>query len=590
MDVRNVGGPGAVRIPAAPLFGREGELGEIAAVLAGGVRIVTLVGPPGVGKSRLALHAAGKLLAAGLGAIAFVPLAPVATTELVLPTIGQALGVPDGDAPLPQRIARALDTSGTTLLLLDNLEHLAGVGAVVAELVEACASVQVLATSRERLRVRGEHAVEVGPLALPGPSDDLEALAANPAVTLFVARAGSGSAAVSRSDLPSVAAICARLDGLPLAIELVAASLPLLGTSGLLEAIETSGSLLPRTSPGGEPRHATLDDAIEWSHRLLTPDERALFRRLAVFPGGFTRDAAERMARGREAGAPYVFAEGHQLVGLDPEHFSLRSSYSPAMAVDGSPREGLAPLGIDGAAGLERLLDANLVRPTTGADGAPRFELLQTIRAFGLRRLAESEEEAAARHAAAAITLAYVDAAIHELWSFKGNSQRWRRLPEERSNIRDALWWATPADRPRAELAHRMAAQMWYGFQLLGLVAEARGWLERALALPCAPMMVRGATVAGVGFVAWMQGDDERTEAACAEILGDLSAASAEVAASAFVGTAHFLRALVGWRRGEAGPSHLIDGRAGSRREGQNGRVVAPPPPRPPCSPRPCPA
>ncbi|CAA9520147.1 MAG: hypothetical protein AVDCRST_MAG73-127, partial [uncultured Thermomicrobiales bacterium] len=284
--------------PLTSFVGREREIETVAALLRReGVRLVTLTGPGGVGKTRLAVRVAEEVAGEYPDGVVFVALAPVQDPELVLSAIAQVLGVREtGDQSLAERLAGALHER-RLLLVLDNFEQVIDTGPQIARLVAACPRLTALVTSRVVLRLSGEHDVSVQPLPLP--EADSEAMTAETdAVRLFLARARAARAGFvpTDADTIAVAAICRRLDGLPLAIELAAARVAHLPPAALLARLEQRLPLLtggPRDAP---LRQQTMRDAIAWSYDLLPAEEQALFRRLAVFAGGFTLDAAEAVA------------------------------------------------------------------------------------------------------------------------------------------------------------------------------------------------------------------------------------------------------------------------------------------------------
>ncbi|MEA2596531.1 MAG: hypothetical protein QOF01_3000, partial [Thermomicrobiales bacterium] len=270
------------------------------------VRLVTLTGPGGVGKTRLALAVASELGAHFADGVRVVPLAPIQEPDLVGPTIAQALGVRDVDGQtLTERLAIVL-RDAELLLVVDNFEHLLGGAPFVGDLLRACPRLAVLATSRERLRLGGEREFPVLPLPLPERSalGAAEALGENAAIRLFVERAREvePAFALTGENAAAVAEVCRRLDGLPLAIELAAARSKVLPPEALLRRLERRLPLLVGGSRDAPARQRTLRDAIAWSHDLLEPKEQALFRRLAVFVGGFTLEAAEVVAGGGGGG------------------------------------------------------------------------------------------------------------------------------------------------------------------------------------------------------------------------------------------------------------------------------------------------
>src|SRR5215213_3791689 len=356
------------RQPTA-FVGREAEVRQVVDLLRREeVELLTLTGPGGTGKTRLALQAAAELLEDFADGVFFVPLAPLTASDLVPSAIASALGLRDeGERPLPDRLRDFL-TDKQLLLLLDNVEHVSDAASLVADLLAAAPGLEVLATSRAPLRVRAEWEYPVAPLGLPPRQipPPPEQLSEYEAVRLFVerARAVQPEFALDDANAPAVAEICHRLDGLPLAIELAAARVRLLSPQAMQARLEKRLPLVTGGARDAPTRQRTLRDTIAWSYDLLDEEDQILFRRLAVFAGGCTLGAAE--------------AVGNQ---------------------DGT---------LDAFAGLERLCEHSLVRQDEGPGGEPRFVMLETVREFGLERLAESGEEEAIRkgHAAQFMELA----------------------------------------------------------------------------------------------------------------------------------------------------------------------------------------
>ncbi len=344
------------------------------------LRLLTLVGPGGVGKTRLALQAAHAAQERFADGAVFVDLTPLRDPTLVLPAIAQALGLlAQGSRPAAEILAAHL-RDRQLLLVLDNCEQVAEAAAEVAALRAACPGLRVLATSRAALRVRGEQVYAVPPLAIPDldPLPPLDVLGATAAVALFVqrARVADSAFALTPGNAAAVAAICVRLDGLPLAIELAAARLGTLPAAALLARLDRPLGVLvdgPRDAPA---RQRTLRATVAWSYDLLPTAEQALFRRLAPVAGGCTLDAAR------------------------------------AVCLMGAPGDPLA--GTDVAEGLAALAAAYLLRVDAGDDGEPRYAMLSTIREYALEQLeaAGEAEEARRRHAAYYLALAE-DAQTH---------------------------------------------------------------------------------------------------------------------------------------------------------------------------------
>jgi non-specific serine/threonine protein kinase len=447
------------------LVGREQEAARLRALLLGrAARLVTLTGPGGVGKTRLAVQVAADL-DGGFDEVAFVEFAPVRDADLVVARIAEALGLAEtADRP----VAALVGALGPRrlLLVLDNVEHVVAAGPVLVELMVGCPGVTLLATSRTLLRVSGEHVLAVPPLALPEPATSMPAtaLAGYEAVRLFVERSAAVSPAfaLTEENAATVAQICRGLDGLPLAIELAAARMTVLTPKALLARLDDRLALLTDGAQDVPERLRTMRAGIAWSYDLLSPGEQALFRRLAVFAGGFGLAAAEFVCPGPRSAA------------LDT---------------------------------VAALVDQSLVQRVTPDSVESRFALLETIGQYGLERLVDSGEETAARRSHAAYFRRLAESAEPGL---RGPDQQdWRdRLEADLDNLRGALAWSIDsADDEDAAHGLRLAGALWYFWFQRGLPGEGRRWLTRALARVPAAGTDRAQALLGAGTLAWRQGD-----------------------------------------------------------------------------------
>jgi non-specific serine/threonine protein kinase len=484
-------------VPLTSLVGRQRELDELRHLLTvEEVRLVTLTGPGGVGKTRLAIEVATSLEPAYPGGVAFVPLAPVQDTALVLPTIAAAVGVreatssPDGRAGQPslvERLAHSLH-GRRVLLVLDNMEHLVEAGAPVAALLVAAPELTVLVTSQATLWLSGEHEYPVRPLSLGRRDDrtmgrwesnDDPTVSSSPrllvseAVRLFVerARAVRPDFALTAENATTVEEICRRLDGLPLALELAAARVNVLSPEELLARLGSGLAVLDGGRPDQPPRLRSLRDAVAWSYGLLDPAEQTLFRRLAVFADGFTLEAAEAVVEGAvELPTASVFD------------------------------------------GIASLVDKSLLRRESSTGSESRFGMLSAIQEFGLDRLASEREEAATRRAHAATCLDLAESAWPAFRHRIGQDSSLRRLEEERGNLRAALAWLNEHG-DAASLLQLSGALFWFWY-VRGPLSEGRFWLERALSAEDTgvPPETRVRAMIGAAMLAHFQGDDEAAE------------------------------------------------------------------------------
>ena len=443
-----------------PFLGREREITQIAALLRrDDVQLVTLTGPGGIGKTRLSLQVALQLLESFPDGVFLIELAPLVEPSLVPAAIAVELGVREEKERSLLTSLRAFLTHRTLLLVLDNVEHLLDAAPMFSESLAEAPGVKILATSRTSLHLRAEHEFPVPPFAVPDPAllPSVEVIFQSEAVRFFVERAVAARPdfAITTDNAPVIATICHRLDGLPLAIELAAARIKLLPAAALLARLERRLPLLtggPRDLP---QRQQTLRDAIAWSHDLLPASEQTLFRRLAVFAGGCTLEAAEAVAN-----------------------------------PDGE---------LDLLEGLAALVDASLLRQIE-VGGEARFTMLETIREFGLEHLERSGQVNEVAHRHAAYYLAFAERTRADTLLGDPDAALDRLTPDH-DNLRAAFDWL--CDAGAADETMRLAAAYapyWYARDHVR-----EGWdrLHRALAMAGTPMtMAKGHVLNSLGSMA----------------------------------------------------------------------------------------
>ena len=419
--------------PATAMLGRQEELNEVIDLLRSGrTRLLTITGPGGVGKTRLALAAGAELAEDFAGSVTVIELAPVLDPALVLPTIGRSLGLAQVGRSDPLEAVVRLVADRRQLVVLDNLEHLLTAAPALATLLARCPGLVVLATSRALLRIAAEQDFPLAPLSVPaGP--DLAAVAASPAAQVFLTRALAVAPRLrlDKDTAPAIAAICQRLDGLPLALELAAAHAQLLPPAALRDRLTSSLGLARRRDL--PERQRTMAATLDWSHDLLTRDEQRLLRRLSVFAGGFTLDAAE------------------QISGED----------------------------VDVLSALAGLVEQSLVLPEQAPEA--RYRMLEPVRQYAAGRLRDAGEAEPVRDRHADHVCDLAAAARMELRG--GEQAAWvRRLEREQDNLRTAM--ATLRERADLDRLARLGGDVWLYWALRGYVTEGLRSMEQVVSDP----------------------------------------------------------------------------------------------------------
>ena len=467
--------------PLTPLVGRQRVVEAVCAMLRQAeVRLLTLTGTGGVGKTRVGLQVGIDLVDTFADGVCFIPLASLHDSDLVLPTLTQTLRLPEatGDSVL-EHLKDSLREKHL-LLLLDNFEHVVAAAPLLVELLQACPSLKMLVTSRSLLRVRGEYEVRIAPLDLPDPQQytDVEALTRNAAVTLFTQKAQAlrPDFTLTQANARTVARICQHLDGLPLAIELAAACMKLLSSQQLLNRLDHRLAVLTSGAQDLPVRQQTLRNTLQWSYDLLPPGEQRLFRLLSTFVGGCTLEAIETVCY------------------HDRKH------------------ERVSPLDEVGS-----LLDKSLLFPLRQGNEETRFVMLKTIHEYAQECLRESEEAQPAYRAHASYYLTLAEEA--ERQQLLGEQAVWlKRLEDEHNNFRVALRWLI--DQREIELALRLCNTLYWFWSIRGHSREGLHWLQSALsASEGIDQALRAKALNHAGALAYNLAEYDQTEAFCREAL-----------------------------------------------------------------------
>ncbi|MEW6734484.1 MAG: protein kinase [Acidobacteriota bacterium] len=472
--------PNNLPVQVMPFIGRDHEVTTVTELLQREeVRLLTLTGPGGTGKTRLGLRVATELLGEFENGIFFIPLAAINDAELIASTIAQTLRVTEAGGNSPLECLKEFLRDKHLLLFFDNFEQVLSAAPILGQLLMAAPRLKMLVTSRAALHINGEREYLVPPMALPDIERTLstEALLECASVALFVerARAAKPDFTFTAENGRVIAEICHRLDGLPLAIELAAARIKLLPPQAMLARLENRLKLLTGGARDLPLRQQTMRATIEWGYNLLNDQEKLLFQRLTVFVGGFTLEAAEAVCNGA------------------------------------------GNLEIDILDGVASLVDKSLLRQSEQAGDEPRFAMLETIREYGSECLASSGELIVVRNQHAKYYLLLAERAELEL--AKAGQQVWLdRLEKEHDNLRAMLEWTLKFGE--AALGLQLASAIWWFWYLRGYYSEGRRWLDETLAQsPDAPPHFRTRALIGAGVLSFLQCEYVRAEVLLEESL-----------------------------------------------------------------------
>ena len=441
-----------------------------------GVRLVTLTGPGGVGKSRLSIQVGREVLGDFRDGVFFVPLASIQAPDLVPQVILQALGLKEEGRVLPQELVKQALSAKQALLIMDNFEHLLPAASLVGELLAALPGLRVFASSRSPLHLHGEHEYGLNPLSIPSAGDEpLASVSAFEATRLFIERAQAAKADFqpTRQNAQAIIEICQRLDGIPLAIELATARVKVLPPQALLERLSSRLALLTGGARDLPARQQTLRNAIDWSYKLLDEGEKALFARLSIFPGGATLESAEAVCD----------------------------------LSDCSPRAGMTILDT-----LASLVDKSLLRLEEGLSGVPRYSMLQTVREYALEHLSASQDVSALRSMFVEYFLSVVNQA--EAHYYQEDSVDWlKRLSDEQDNLRMALEWCLEGeavDRQIQRQGAEIAGKLWLFWYYQGRLNEGVRWVELALQRVPESGRFRANALIGAGTLLFQKGEYQK--------------------------------------------------------------------------------